>query len=124
MRTRSSKGKYKTNCSKCNCELEENRIGKQRYCQLCKNESMRKNRPKHSEMTEQQKLKNNARSYLHVYVKRGKIKKENCKVCNNRKTEAHHEDYARPIDVIWLCKKHHIEIHRRNDTEKENKHNN
>ena len=85
---------------------------------------MRKNRPKHSEMTEQQKLKNNARSYLHVYVKRGKIKKENCKVCNNRKTEAHHEDYARPIDVIWLCKKHHIEIHRRNDTEKENKHNN
>jgi hypothetical protein len=26
--------------------------------------------------------------------------------------QAHHEDYSRPLDVIWLCYGCHIEIHR------------
>ena len=27
------------------------------------------------------------------------------------KAEAHHPDYSRPLDVVWLCKKHHREVH-------------
>lgn len=38
-----------------------------------------------------------------------------CVICGNAKVEAHHPDYSKPLDVIWLCKKHHGEIHRRND---------
>lgn len=34
-----------------------------------------------------------------------------CLVCANEKTEAHHHDYNKPLDVIFLCKPHHVELH-------------
>ena len=33
--------------------------------------------------------------------------------CGCLKTEAHHWDYSRPLDVVWLCKKHHEEYHKK-----------
>lgn len=39
--------------------------------------------------------------------------KENCSVCGtNEKIEAHHPDYNKPYDVLWLCALHHKEWHR------------
>lgn len=32
--------------------------------------------------------------------------------CCETKLEAHHPDYERPLDVIWLCNKHHREVHK------------
>ena len=31
--------------------------------------------------------------------------------CSCNKVEAHHPDYSRPLDVVWLCNKHHREVH-------------
>jgi hypothetical protein len=31
--------------------------------------------------------------------------------CNVSKTEAHHPDYTRPLDVVWLCRSHHRLAH-------------
>lgn len=35
-----------------------------------------------------------------------------CWTCGaTENTEAHHPAYNLPLDVIWLCKKHHLETH-------------
>lgn len=45
----------------------------------------------------------------------GKIKKENCKICKAENSEAHHNDYDKPLNVIWLCQKCHKKEHRKKD---------
>ena len=42
-------------------------------------------------------------------LKKGTLKKESCR-CGSIEVEAHHPDYSRPLEVIWACKKHHIEL--------------
>jgi hypothetical protein len=44
-------------------------------------------------------------------VRRGDLVRQPCEVCGNPKSEAHHPDYARPLDVMWLCRSHHIQWH-------------
>jgi len=36
-----------------------------------------------------------------------------CEKCGDKKSQAHHPDYDEPLKVIWLCKKHHNEIHKK-----------
>jgi len=44
----------------------------------------------------------------------GKIVEQPCEVCGTTESiEAHHDDYSKPLDVRWLCTKHHAEHHRR-----------
>lgn len=43
--------------------------------------------------------------------KRGKLVKTACQVCGAVEVEGHHPDYSRPLDVVWLCREHHMEIH-------------
>lgn len=113
MRKRNPKGKIKTTCSKCSKPLQSNRIGKNRYCLECHNEYMKETRPKHSQLTDDQRLKANARSYLHVYIKRGKIVKQPCKICGDINVQAHHNDHNKPLEVEWYCVKHHIDLHKK-----------
>lgn len=51
----------------------------------------------------------NARIVVFVGKRNGTIIQKPCKVCGKNKSEAHHEDYTKPLDIIWLCKKHHVE---------------
>lgn len=56
----------------------------------------------------------NRRKAQHIVgnaIRDGKLAKNPCFVCGNEKTEAHHPDYDRPLDVVWLCNKHHRETH-------------
>lgn len=34
-----------------------------------------------------------------------------CEVCGYPKTEYHHENYGKPLEVTPLCRKHHLEKH-------------
>ena len=56
--------------------------------------------------------KRKARTDVMVAKKQGILKQMPCQVCGNTKTEAHHDDYKKPLDVTWLCKKHHLEHHK------------
>ena len=45
-------------------------------------------------------------------IRDGKLHKMPCFVCGEEKAEGHHPDYERPLDVVWLCMKHHKETHK------------
>lgn len=44
-------------------------------------------------------------------IKNGTLKRMPCQVCGNPKVEAHHDDYDKPLEVMWLCQKHHRARH-------------
>ena len=52
-----------------------------------------------------------ARRALRYAVKKGKIARLPCWVCGETEVEGHHPTYSMKLDVVWLCKKHHDEIH-------------
>ena len=52
-----------------------------------------------------------ARSAVSAAVRDGRLIKKPCRDCGEATTEAHHEDYSRPLDVIWLCRPCHRAEH-------------
>jgi len=72
---------------------------------------MREWRKQHP-LTAAQRRKDAVRSYANVYLKRGRLKRERCRVCG-KKAEMHHPDYGKPLRVKWLCRKHHLALHSR-----------
>lgn len=54
-----------------------------------------------------------AHQALRSALKRGLVIQEPCRVCGALDAEAHHPDYDRPMDVDWLCRRHHKAEHRR-----------
>lgn len=48
------------------------------------------------------------------YAKRmGYLKKQPCEVCGETyRVNAHHDDYSKPLEVRWLCYRHHHEHHK------------
>ena len=39
--------------------------------------------------------------------------KGKCEICGATRVEAHHDDYYKPLEVRWLCRKHHLGLHGR-----------
>lgn len=52
-----------------------------------------------------------ARWTLANEVRKGRMVRMPCEVCGEIKSQAHHVDYRKPLDVKWLCFKHHREAH-------------
>lgn len=45
-------------------------------------------------------------------IRSGKLMRGSCVVCGQSDAQGHHEDYSRPLDVVWLCATHHRELHK------------
>ena len=64
---------------------------------------------------DENKEKTKASSVINNGIASGKITRpDHCESCFKEcKPEAHHEDYSKPFDVDWLCKKCHSKLRRK-----------
>lgn len=44
-------------------------------------------------------------------IRQGRLVKQPCEVCGDSNVDAHHDDYSKPLEVRWLCRKHHLMEH-------------
>ena len=44
-------------------------------------------------------------------IKAGILERQPCEVCGVDPADCHHADYGNPLNVVWLCKKHHAKEH-------------
>jgi hypothetical protein len=66
-------------------------------------DSFKKSALKHPEREKAKVMTGNA-------IRDGRLLKHPCWICGE-KAEAHHPDYSRPLDVVWLCTRHHRQAH-------------
>jgi len=96
----------RTWCRKC-----ENRRCTEKAKKNKKMRARRQERVRLKKLTPVGALKERARQALRNAVRGGKVQKLPCEVCGLPKSEGHHDDYNRPLDVRWLCPKHHQQVH-------------
>ena len=110
------------------------------YCKKCRSQKMKASREYHrkynawrynndpefrkrkiatnNKYQEYNKLKNQARWTVKNALKNKTLLKKPCMICKKNRVEAHHIDYKKPLEIIWLCSLHHKQIHRQNLDEK------
>jgi hypothetical protein len=91
-------------------------LNRKKYCAR-KSKKWRLNNPEKSaeiksNWKKRNPLKYKAHSAVSNALKNGLIKKKPCEICGDKKSESHHPDYSKPLDIIWLCDFHHKEEHR------------
>lgn len=69
-----------------------------------RNASLRSFRAKNPE-------KNRAHAAVSRALRSGKLIKGPCEKCGAENVDAHHDDYSKPLDVRWLCRRHHLIEH-------------
>lgn len=105
-------------------------------CKTCRSNYEKERRKNHPEISKQyenvrsklphrielnttvgkQYIKNNPERYIATNkvnnsLRDGKLQRLPCICCGNTKVVAHHVSYDLPLDVVWLCQKHHKETH-------------
>jgi transcription elongation factor Elf1 len=60
-----------------------------------------------------------ARYKVKLALHNGLLTKLPCQFCGIKKVEAHHLDYSKPLDIIWLCSNCHKLLHKELKKEKE-----
>ncbi len=65
----------------------------------------------HRKWRTRHKKESNVHNMIWRKVKAGKILKKHCVICRNKIAEAHHQDYNKPLEIIWLCASCHKKLH-------------
>lgn len=64
------------------------------------------------------KYKTSAGRKVLAAIKSGELVRRSCEVCGKVKAQAHHEDYAKPLEVTWLCSYCHFQRHKQINRER------
>ena len=57
------------------------------------------------------RLKSRARRAVRTEIEAGRMVRGPCEVCGDDNTQAHHDDYDKPLEIRWLCPVDHAAIH-------------
>lgn len=84
-------------------------------CLLCERKRLRvryqKNISYYKKRDSVYNYKDKARAITKNAIESGALIKKPCEVCGDIKVEGHHPDYSKPLEVNWLCKRHHSSLH-------------
>lgn len=114
---------HKDYCSSCRTGTPDIRYNKSKYknrfvqyyhCRDCNNKRARKYYAENPERCrkiiaksiKKHRAKQDCREETNKAIRKGDLIRPNeCSSCKERKDiiQAHHEDYAKPLDVIWVC---------------------
>lgn len=53
-----------------------------------------------------------AHNIVNNAIRDGFLVKKECERCGDKKSQAHHDDYSKPLDIVWLCSQHHHDRHK------------
>ena len=85
-------------------------------CRACMPQYQRGGKPEREGKRRWQRAnreKRAAHKAVEYAVLRGDLKRQPCVRCGSEdRVVAHHDDYSRPLDVMWLCWPCHVERHR------------
>jgi hypothetical protein len=82
-----------------------------KYFSVLENRERRNRNAKNYRTIPQVAVKQAARLEVRRSLERQEIDKFPCVMCGSLNVEAHHVDYHRPLDVVWVCREHHRAIH-------------
>lgn len=76
--------------------------------------SNRSKRQRPSISKEEARKRHNARRVTQKAILRGELIKQPCFICGvgGDDVEVHHPSYSAPLAISWLCKQHHLELHK------------
>jgi len=99
-------------CKKCGGPLVDSIAPKSgralRYCPICHRKARALAKSVKPDFVAAQRR---AHTIVLRAVRRGLISRKPCEECGDPKSEGHHEDYSKPLDVVWLCRTHHRRRH-------------
>jgi hypothetical protein len=56
-------------------------------------------------------VRHKARRKVRHEMQMGRMVRQPCEICGEVLSQAHHDDYSKPLEVRWLCRLHHREHH-------------
>ena len=106
-------------CKQCQKEYDKSRLKDPKRMKARRDyQKTETGKARHKEATKRWVDRNTIKRAAHIIagnaIRKGSIVRRDCEVCGKQNAEAHHDDYARPLDVRWLCVEHHNEWHRLN----------